>query len=170
MPPMIKVWTDGAEAGLLDRGAGRGSTFTYALDATPPRAVSSTMPVRLKSWTVSSGIAPIFEMNLPEGALRERLRLAFAKATGTFDDLDLLGIVQVACPLADHLGFAVSDAECRPDFATVTATLPESARYRLQGRLEHLEREILRQIEIFGRSDVRTPDGPTPSGFPVRSK
>jgi len=32
-------------------------------------------------------------MNLPEGALRERLRLAFAKATGTFDDLDLLAIV-----------------------------------------------------------------------------
>ena len=36
---------------------------------------------------------PIFEMNLPEGALRERLRLAFAKATGTFDDFDLLAIV-----------------------------------------------------------------------------
>lgn len=32
-------------------------------------------------------------MNLPEGVLRERLRLAFAKATGTFDDFDLLGIV-----------------------------------------------------------------------------
>jgi serine/threonine-protein kinase HipA len=38
-------------------------------------------------------LAPIFEMNLPEGALRERLRLAFAKATGAFDDLDLLSIV-----------------------------------------------------------------------------
>lgn len=32
-------------------------------------------------------------MNLPEGVLRERLRLAFAKATGTFDEFDLLGIV-----------------------------------------------------------------------------
>jgi serine/threonine-protein kinase HipA len=32
-------------------------------------------------------------MNLPEGALRERLRLTFAKATGTFDDLDLLAVV-----------------------------------------------------------------------------
>lgn len=32
-------------------------------------------------------------MNLPEGALRERLRLAFAKATGSFDELDLLSIV-----------------------------------------------------------------------------
>jgi len=32
-------------------------------------------------------------MNLPEGVLRERLRLAFAKATGTFDEFDLLAIV-----------------------------------------------------------------------------
>jgi serine/threonine-protein kinase HipA len=32
-------------------------------------------------------------MNLPEGALRERLRLAFAKATGSFDEIDLLSVV-----------------------------------------------------------------------------
>jgi serine/threonine-protein kinase HipA len=32
-------------------------------------------------------------MNLPEGVLRERLRLAFAKATGTFDEFDLLTLV-----------------------------------------------------------------------------
>jgi serine/threonine-protein kinase HipA len=51
------------------------------------------MPVRLASWDVSIGLAPIFEMNLPEGVLRERLRLAFAKATGWFDDFDLLAIV-----------------------------------------------------------------------------
>jgi serine/threonine-protein kinase HipA len=49
--------------------------------------------VRLESWNTPLGVAPIFEMNLPEGTLRERLRLAFAKATGTFDDVDLLSIV-----------------------------------------------------------------------------
>jgi len=90
---MIKVWTDGAEAGLLDRSGDRGSTFLYLPDALPARAVSVSMPVRLPSLDVPYGVAPIFEMNLPEGALRERLRLAFAKATGTFDDLDLLAIV-----------------------------------------------------------------------------
>jgi len=89
---MIKVWTDGAEAGLLDR-SGRGSTYLYLPDAPPARAISVTMPVRLASWEVPFGLAPIFEMNLPEGVLRERLRLAFAKATGTFDDFDLLAIV-----------------------------------------------------------------------------
>jgi serine/threonine-protein kinase HipA len=90
---MIKVWTDAAEAGFLDRAGERGSTFVYLPGADPSRAVSMTMPVRLASWDSSYGLAPIFEMNLPEGVLRERLRLAFAKATGTFDDFDLLSIV-----------------------------------------------------------------------------
>src|SRR6266436_3220468 len=90
---MIKVWTDGAEAGLLDRRDVRGSTFLYFPSAPPERAVSVTMPLRLPSWDTAFGLPPIFEMNLPEGILRERLRLAFAKATGTFDEFDLLGIV-----------------------------------------------------------------------------
>ena len=90
---MIKVWTDAAEAGLLDRNGERGSTFAYLSDTPPARAVSVTMPVRLESWSVPFGLPPIFEMNLPEGVLRERLRLAFAKATGTFDEFDLLSIV-----------------------------------------------------------------------------
>ena len=90
---MIKVWTDAAEAGLLDRHGDRGSTFAYLPGAEEARAVSVTMPVRLPSWTVPFGLPPIFEMNLPEGFLRERLRLAFAKATGTFDELDLLSVV-----------------------------------------------------------------------------
>ena len=90
---MIKVWTDGAEAGLLDRSETRGSSFLYLPDVVPARAVSVTMPVRLPSWNVQFGLPPAFEMNTPEGLLRERLRLAFAKATGTFDEFDLLGIV-----------------------------------------------------------------------------
>ena len=92
---MIKVWTDSAEAGLLDRHGdrGRGSAFTYLPRAPQERAVSVTMPVRVASWDWSSGLAPFFDMNLPEGTLRERLRLSFAKATGTFDEFDLLSIV-----------------------------------------------------------------------------
>jgi serine/threonine-protein kinase HipA len=77
----------------LDRYRDRGSTFVYLPDTPPQRAVSVTMPVRLPSWDTPFGLPPIFEMNLPEGVLRERLRLAFAKATGSFDDFDLLSIV-----------------------------------------------------------------------------
>jgi serine/threonine-protein kinase HipA len=90
---MIKVWTGGAEAGLLDRYGERGSTFAYLPDTPAARAVSVTMPMRLPSWSAPFGLLPIFEMNLPEGVLRERLRLAFAKATGTFDEFDLLSVV-----------------------------------------------------------------------------
>src|SRR6202453_2130505 len=90
---MIKVWTDAAEAGVLDRRGERGSTFAYRPGAPPTRSVSVTMPLRLESWSVPFGLLPVFEMNLPEGVLRERLRLAFAKATGTFDEFDLLSIV-----------------------------------------------------------------------------
>jgi serine/threonine-protein kinase HipA len=90
---MIKVWTDAAEAGFLDRNGERASAFVYLPGAPAARGVSVTMPVRLESWSVPFGLLPIFEMNLPEGVLRERLRLAFAKATGTFDEFDLLSVV-----------------------------------------------------------------------------
>ena len=90
---MIKVWTDAAEAGMLYRHNVRGSTFVYQPGVASERAVSVTMKVRTSSYDAPLGLLPIFEMNLPEGALRERLRLAFAKATGTFDDFDLLSIV-----------------------------------------------------------------------------
>ncbi|MBF0335049.1 MAG: type II toxin-antitoxin system HipA family toxin, partial [Alphaproteobacteria bacterium] len=90
---MIRVWSDGLSAGLLDRHGPRGAVFAYDHGAAPARSVSMTMPVRLASWNHAWGIHPIFEMNLPEGALRERLRLSFAKATGTFDAFDLLAVV-----------------------------------------------------------------------------
>jgi serine/threonine-protein kinase HipA len=90
---MIKVWSDAAEAGLLDRYSERGSTFAYLPGVRSEREVSVTMPLRLESWSAPFGLLPVFEMNLPEGVLRERLRLAFAKATGTFDEFDLLSIV-----------------------------------------------------------------------------
>jgi hypothetical protein len=42
---MMKVWTDAAEAGLLDRHSERGSTFVYLPHVPPARTVSVTMPV-----------------------------------------------------------------------------------------------------------------------------
>lgn len=90
---MIRVWTDARNAGVLDRMPPRGSTFAYDAAASPERAVSLTMPVRVQSWDARHGLLPIFDMNLPEGALRERLTRRFAKATGGFDDFDLLGLV-----------------------------------------------------------------------------
>ena len=90
---MIRVWSEGVRAGVLDRLGQKGSTFAYDPEAPSERAVSLTMPVRVQSWDSKFALLPIFEMNLPEGALRERLTRRFAKATGTFDDFDLLAIV-----------------------------------------------------------------------------
>ena len=56
-----------------------------------------TIAARIASWNTEFGLLPIFDMNLPEGALRAHLVGSFAKATGTFDDFDLR-------PHA-HLGF-----------------------------------------------------------------
>ena len=66
---MIRVWADGERTGALDRLAQRGSTFAYAPQAPARRAVSLTMPVRVQSWDFKAGLLPVFEMNLPEGAL-----------------------------------------------------------------------------------------------------
>ena len=73
---MIRVWSDNLGAGLLDRHGTRGAAFAYDLSAHQGRAVSLTMPVRLASWNQEWGIHPIFEMNLPEGFLREKLAWA----------------------------------------------------------------------------------------------
>jgi serine/threonine-protein kinase HipA len=89
---MLRVWTDKQPSGLLDRHGTRGTTFVYDPKVASERAVSVTMPVRTASWDTPSGLAPIFDMNLPEGSLRSYLMRSFAKATGTFDDFDLLGV------------------------------------------------------------------------------
>jgi serine/threonine-protein kinase HipA len=67
--------------------------FTYADGCSHENAVSLTMPVVRDPYDSMGSLHPIFEMNLPEGMLLERLRLRFAKAVPNFDDLDLLAIV-----------------------------------------------------------------------------
>lgn len=59
----------------------------------PQHAVSLTMPVANAQYDAMSVVHPIFEMNLPEGALREKLTRRFAKAMPNFDSLSLLSVV-----------------------------------------------------------------------------
>lgn len=67
--------------------------FGYLEGCPAENAVSLTMPIRADQYDSMAGLLPVFEMNLPEGALKERLRLQFAKTIPEFDDLDLLHIV-----------------------------------------------------------------------------
>ena len=91
----LHVHAGSTAVGLLARSAVEPDTFlfSYRLDTEAASAVSLTMPVRVDQYDAMAGLLPIFEMNLPEGALKERLRLQFAKAIPEFDDLDLLRIV-----------------------------------------------------------------------------
>ncbi len=90
----LHISVSGIAVGALGRGQPRGdSVFTYAENAQEQNAVSLTMPVRLESYTWDHGIHPIFEMNLPEGSLRDELVRRFSKAVRGFDDFAMLAIV-----------------------------------------------------------------------------
>jgi serine/threonine-protein kinase HipA len=67
--------------------------FGYMAECPPADAVSLTMPVVRDQYDSMNTVHPVFEMDLPEGALLEKLRLRFAKAIPDFDDLALLEIV-----------------------------------------------------------------------------
>ncbi|MCC2625977.1 MAG: hypothetical protein K0R14_1850 [Burkholderiales bacterium] len=67
--------------------------FGYKQEAIAKNAVSLSMPVCKEQYISEyNNLHPIFDMNLPEGALRERLRKEFSKVVPQFDDLTLLGI------------------------------------------------------------------------------
>ena len=63
--------------------------FNYKDAATS--VVSLTMPIRKSSWN-SKRLHPIFEMNMPEGALREAIKNHFAKIQN-MDDINFLKLI-----------------------------------------------------------------------------
>lgn len=82
----LAVWAAECRAGRLDRAPGQ-RQYVFAYDqsvASLDAQVSLTMPVRLESW-LSRDLHPIFQMNLPEGALLETIRRAIAKLAGETD-------------------------------------------------------------------------------------
>jgi serine/threonine-protein kinase HipA len=86
----LAVWTADGRSGLLARDVDQKYVFAYNPGADPGVQVSLTMPVRLASW-ISRDLHPIFQMNLPEGALLEAIRRALAKLIGE-DDLTILRV------------------------------------------------------------------------------
>lgn len=93
--PALDVYSAGQRAGTLARSDLHEGEFLfgYVPDCPNRNAVSLTMPVVRDQYDSMNTVHPIFEMNLPEGALLEKLRLRFAKAIPNFDDLALLEIV-----------------------------------------------------------------------------
>ncbi|MEW6665541.1 MAG: type II toxin-antitoxin system HipA family toxin [Thermodesulfobacteriota bacterium] len=86
----LAVWAAGVKSGILARERDKEFVFAYSTDAGNEAQVSLTMPIRLEGW-VSRDQHPIFQMNLPEGALLESIRRAIAKVVGE-DDLSILRV------------------------------------------------------------------------------
>jgi HipA-like protein len=86
----LAVWAAEVRSGILARERRQEYVFAYSADAGTEAQVSLTMPVRVESW-VSRDLHPIFQMNLPEGALLEAIRRAIAKVVGE-DDLSILRV------------------------------------------------------------------------------
>lgn len=84
----LSVWIDDIKTGALAQAEKRKHVFSYESKA--KEVVSLTMPIRLESW-VSPELHPVFQMNLPEGALLEAIRRATAKIIGD-DDLSILQV------------------------------------------------------------------------------
>ncbi len=65
--------------------------FIFNYNSTAKDIVSLTMPIRKESWS-SSKIHPIFDMNMPEGALKEVIKNKFSKIQ-KMDDFGFLKLV-----------------------------------------------------------------------------
>ena len=86
----LEIYTNQDRAGTLAKESNK-YIFTY--DNSAKNIVSVTMPIRLESW-VSEKLHPIFEMNLPEGALKDTLRERFSKIM----PMDSLGMLELIGP------------------------------------------------------------------------
>lgn len=90
-PHALAVWSSKQKSGLLRQRPDLKHVFAYDTRANNlTNQVSLTMPIRLESWQ-SRDLHPIFQMNLPEGALLEAIRRAVAKIAGA-DDLTVLRV------------------------------------------------------------------------------
>ncbi len=84
----LDVFINNTKAGVLAKESVK-YIFSYESDAKD--LVSVTMPIRTQSWN-SNKLHPIFEMNLPEGALKDSIKERFSKLT-EMDDLGMLHLV-----------------------------------------------------------------------------
>ena len=84
----VKVYTNRALCGELNYEDEQ-YVFNYKDDARS--VVSLTMPIRKSSWN-SKKLHPIFEMNMPEGALKEAIKNHFAKIQN-MDDINFLKLI-----------------------------------------------------------------------------
>lgn len=166
----LAVWADTLKTGILAREGRQQYVFAYAADVDNASAVSLTMPVRLESW-VSRDLHPVFQMNLPEGALLEAIRRAIAKLVGD-DDLSLLRVtggnqigknrfagIGESCPHPNSENESLDEILTYPDTAELFHELID--RYALRSGISGVQPKVL--LDATDRSTL------TSSGYILKT-
>lgn len=89
---MLDVYVSNQLVGVLDQPDPYTFVFNYLPNAPEALPISLLMPKRLESW-ISRELHPVFQISLPEGALRELMTKKFSKRFEHFGDLELLAVV-----------------------------------------------------------------------------
>lgn len=91
----LNVYVHEQAVGRLARSTDteRATVFAYQDAVATEAAIALAMPVVWEPYVWDQGLHPIFEMNMPEGALRDELMRRFSKAIKGFDDFALLSVV-----------------------------------------------------------------------------
>ena len=84
----LKVFINQSPNGILTY---ENDSYIFNYDKGSKDIVSLTMPIRSQSWT-SKRLHPIFQMNMPEGALKDAIRHHFAKIR-KMDDIGFLELI-----------------------------------------------------------------------------
>ncbi len=84
----VQVYTNKTLCGEL---SSENEQYVFNYKESMSSVVSLTMPIRKASWN-SKKLHPIFEMNMPEGALKEAIRNHFAKIQ-RMDDINFLKLI-----------------------------------------------------------------------------
>ena len=109
---MLKVYVKKQLAGCLFKPESDHNKYHFGYDEQCPLqlAVSLSMPVVNEHYTSDyKTLHPVFDMNLPEGVLADRLRREFSKVIPNFDALALLKIVGKS--QIGRLRFAMTEEE-----------------------------------------------------------
>ena len=163
----LGVWIADSRVGELALEGRRQHIFSYTPRAAD--AVSLTMPVRLQSWA-SDELHPIFQMNLPEGALLETIRRAIAKIVGD-DDYSIL--LATGGSQVGKNRFAAVDKE--PETQRTSESLDDILTYPDTRELFHelLERYALRSgvsgVQPKVLLDAQEPGTLSTAGYIVKS-
>lgn len=159
MNPTLAVWTGNSKTGFLERG--EMYVFNYLPDIGKENAVSLTMPVRLQSW-VSKSLHPVFQMNMPEGALLIAIRNAIAKIAGV-DDLTILRVTgghQIGRNRFSLPGAASPCIKEKPESLSEILTYPDAvelfnelmARHALHSGISGVQPKVM--LEAIDRATV----------------